>query len=290
MRSTCLNLAEGTRVGGGRLAPHAYRRHRNWTAVGGTLRVHFSSKSKPKATYQGAPPRPPRFSPTDTRLATVSGGTDQVSRSSWFCPVEATMPSSGSSQAAGQPNFEFKVNDSLSEWNIPAKDWLVRHAKPYSGLASGNVVFNGDGKVLVIQRASTDSMPNKWELPGGAVSDEDPTFFHGAARELWEESGLKAMRFTQVVTEGPDREPGQVYPNSTQTKIWCRFSFIVEVESCEDVKLDPSEHQNFAWATEDEIRDQKIGDSEHPLTNQGIVSLILEAFRLRREKASCPSI
>lgn len=200
------------------------------------------------------------------------------------------MPSSGSSQAAGQPNFEFKVNDSLSEWNIPAKDWLVRHAKPYSGLASGNVVFNGDGKVLVIQRASTDSMPNKWELPGGAVSDEDPTFFHGAARELWEESGLKAMRFTQVVTEGPDREPGQVYPNSTQTKIWCRFSFIVEVESCEDVKLDPSEHQNFAWATEDEIRDQKIGDSEHPLTNQGIVSLILEAFRLRREKASCASI
>lgn len=200
------------------------------------------------------------------------------------------MPQSDSSQEASHPLFEFKVDESLSAWNMPANEWLLRHAKPYSGLTSGNIVFNGSGKILVIQRASTDSMPNKWEIPGGAVTDEDLTFFHGAARELWEESGLSARHFTHIITEGPDQEPGQIYPNSTGTKIWCRFSFIVEVESCENVKLDPMEHQNFAWATEDEIRDQQIGNSKHPLTNQGMVSLILEAFRLRKEKASSTSI
>jgi 8-oxo-dGTP pyrophosphatase MutT (NUDIX family) len=29
-------------------------------------------------------------------------------------------------------------------------------------------------------------MPNKWELPGGAVDDDDPTILHAAARELAE--------------------------------------------------------------------------------------------------------
>ncbi|KAJ9641586.1 hypothetical protein H2204_002648 [Knufia peltigerae] len=191
------------------------------------------------------------------------------------------------------PPFEFKVDESLSAWNMPANEWLLRHGKKssYSGLASGNIVFNGSGEVLVIQRASSDSMPNRWELPGGAVNDdEDSTFFHGAARELWEETGLRARHFTHVVTEGPGREPGQVYPNSTGTKIWCRFSFIVDVESCENIALDPTEHQNFAWATEDEIRDQKIGDGNHSVTNQGLVSLILEAFRVRRGKATSASI
>ena len=49
------------------------------------------------------------------------------------------------------------------------------------------------------------------------------------------------------------------------------------------MKLDPKEHQAFAWATEDEIRDQLIGNCQHPITNQHMQALILEAFRLRKE-------
>jgi hypothetical protein len=33
----------------------------------------------------------------------------------------------------------------------------------------------------------------------------------------------------------------------------------------------------------DEIRDQLIGDGQHPITNKHMQALILEAFRLRRE-------
>jgi 8-oxo-dGTP pyrophosphatase MutT (NUDIX family) len=182
--------------------------------------------------------------------------------------------------------FAAEIDASLAHWNLPAKEWLRLNGESLTkvdGLATGNIVFNEEGKVLVIQRASNDSMPNKWEIPGGAVDDEDSTVFEGSARELWEEAGLIAKRFNHVVTEGPDQKPGQVYPNSTRTKTWCRFSFDVQVESCEHVKLDPKEHQAFAWVTEDEIRSQLIGDCQHPITNRHMQALILEAFRLRKE-------
>lgn len=182
--------------------------------------------------------------------------------------------------------FAAEIDASLASWDLPAKEWLRMHSGAITkvdGLATGNIVFNDEGKILLIQRASSDSMPNRWEIPGGAVDDEDPTVLEGSARELWEEAGLIAKRFNHVVTEGPDQKPGQVYPNSTRTKKWCRFSFDVKVESCEHVKLDPKEHQAFAWATEDEIRTQLIGDCQHPITNQHMQALILEAFRLRKE-------
>lgn len=183
------------------------------------------------------------------------------------------------------PAFDFEIDDSLTPWNLPGREWITKHNKHWDGLATGCIIFDPHGKVLVIQRASHDSMPNRWEVPGGAADEEDPTLFHGAARELWEEAGLIAKRFTRIVTEGPDREPGQVFPNSTGTRIFCRFSFIVEVESCEHVQIDPTEHQDYVWATEDEIRAQRIGDRELPVTNSRMLSLILEAFRLNRETA-----
>ena len=128
---------------------------------------------------------------------------------------------------------------------MPARDWLTDHQrdKEWDGLATASVVFNHDGKVLLIQRPKHDSMPNRWEGPGGACDDEDPTILHGAARELWEEVGLVAKRFTPLVTDGPDPEIGQVLPNrigqvlpnrigqvllnSTRTKTWCRFYYLV---------------------------------------------------------------
>ncbi|KIW68763.1 hypothetical protein PV04_04685 [Phialophora macrospora] len=195
------------------------------------------------------------------------------------------MSPSQPTQHGSPPTFDFEIDDSLTPWNLPAKAWLTKHGKHWDGLATGSIVFNAQGQILIIQRASHDSMPNKWEIPGGAADEEDPTLFHSAARELWEEAGLIAKRFTHIVTEGPDREPGQVFTNRTGTRTFCRFSFQVEVEGCEHVRLDPMEHQDYLWATEDEIREQKTGDRELPITNSGVTSLILEAFRLRGQMA-----
>lgn len=187
------------------------------------------------------------------------------------------------------PHFapvNFTLDDSLSSWNIPAREWLIKHGKEneWDGLATATVVFNSDGKILLLQRAAGDSMPNKWELPGGAVDDDDPTILHGAARELAEEAGLVALHFTHVVTQGPNHDLGHAFPNSTNTKVWCRFTFHVEVESCDSVKLDPKEHQDFAWATEQEVKEGRIGDRDLAITRDSVAALILEAFRLRMER------
>ena len=185
------------------------------------------------------------------------------------------------------PPPRFTYDNSLSSWNMPAKDWLIKNQKDkeWDGLATASIVFNPHGKVLLIQRAAHDSMPNKWEVPGGACDDDDPTVLHGAARELWEESGLVAKHFTHAVNEGPGSEPGQVFPNSTRTKVWCRFAFHVEVGECGDVKLDPNEHQDFLWASEEHVREQSMGDRELPITKESLMAVILEAFRLRKQKA-----
>jgi mutator protein MutT len=60
-------------------------------------------------------------------------------------------------------------------------------------------IVESDGKVLLVRRASWDTMPGLWELPGGKV-DRGEKVTKGLARELEEETGLMladARRVTQ---------------------------------------------------------------------------------------------
>ncbi|KAL6689956.1 NUDIX hydrolase domain-like protein [Trichoderma pleuroticola] len=191
---------------------------------------------------------------------------------------------------ASPPKFLFDINDGLDEWSVPAQQWLDTHKVKLEErqikldkLATGCIVFNPEGKILLIQRASHDSLPNRWETPGGGVDTSDATILHGAARELWEETRLVAKRFVRLVTEGPEGRDLQVFPNSTKTLWLCRFSFDVEVERVSQVTLDAAEHQDFVWASEDEVRAQKIGDRDILVTHDSMRSVILESFRLRKE-------
>ena len=185
-----------------------------------------------------------------------------------------------------EPQRKFTIAPTLEPWSISAREYIMFHQKvqEWNAIGTASVVFDPFGKVLLIQRAKHDSFPNKWELPGGAADWEDPSLLHAAARELWEESGLFAKGFTHVVTEGPGREPGFVFSSRSKTETYCRFTFQVEVEDCDAVKLDPNEHQDFVWASEDEVRDQKVGERELPITTESMAAVVLEAFKLRKEK------
>lgn len=188
---------------------------------------------------------------------------------------------------------------SVAEWNVPSKEWLSTHDKHFNGIASGVVVFDTPSssspssaspppRILLIQRAADDSMPNLWELPGGAVDDTDASILDGCARELKEETGLTATRIVRLVTEGADGEALTSFTNSRGTRIFCKFVFEVEVAADEEVVLDPDEHQGWVWATEDEVVRGKVGDGDGaegvriPLTTPHVRRLILEAFRLRK--------
>ena len=184
------------------------------------------------------------------------------------------------------PPFNLTYTPILEPYHKSARQWLTDNDKHYDGLATSALVFDAEGRILLIQRAAHDSMPNRWEPPGGAVDASDATLLDGAARELWEETGLLAEGCVRLVTEGAGRGPGAVFTNRTGAKILYRFTFEVVVAGWEGVSVDPNEHQDFVWASEEEVRAGKVGEREIPLTNRQIRTLLLEGFRLKKGGAA----
>jgi 8-oxo-dGTP pyrophosphatase MutT (NUDIX family) len=161
---------------------------------------------------------------------------------------------------------------------------MAKHpSAEYQYLATGALVFDDSDssapRILLIQRSASDSMPGRWEIPGGGVDEEDESILHGVARELWEEAGLTA------VSIGPLVGNPHFFESRSGKRIG-KFNFMVEARSAQgamDVKLDPEEHQRFVWASEEEARARKVGDLELEFTTADLEALVLEGFRTRRE-------
>lgn len=192
----------------------------------------------------------------------------------------------------------FTHQPAVAALHVPAKEFLS--TRPLvSGAATGALVFSravgGQDRVLLIQRAAHDSMPLRWEIPGGACDLEDETMLHGLARELWEEAGL---RLKSVV-----RRVGQEQAFLTRrglAVVKVTFEVEVEVEGSEgeglpEVVLDPNEHVRFLWATEEECEAGRVaarGDTgedevaEIKFTTADQRAVILLGFKLRRETAT----
>ncbi|KAK2605567.1 hypothetical protein N8I77_008396 [Diaporthe amygdali] len=195
------------------------------------------------------------------------------------------------------PPADFTFDPSLSAYNVLIHDYLSKlneTATPkLEGLATGAVVFSTHhpadqhDRVLLIQRASHDSMPNRWEIPGGAV-DADETVLGGLAREVWEESGLKVSRIASSVSPGEGLAAGAVF-RTTRGRSVFKVTFVVDVEDSSAVKLDPNEHQDNVWATEEECRAKRVersgegkGATALVFTTAAQEEAILTAFEARR--------
>ena len=180
--------------------------------------------------------------------------------------------------------FNFTTHPSTSSFAVHQETYLSNqpHDKVgYQYIANGSLVFDSSTpeRILLIQRAANDSMPNRWEVPGGGCDREDPSILHSAARELWEEAGLT------ITSIGPQVGEGHIFL-TTSGKVVCKFHFIVEAEKGADgsmhVKLDPNEHQNHVWATEEEIKARRTGDLELKFTTNEQEAVVQEAFKVRR--------
>ncbi|RYP70366.1 hypothetical protein DL769_004992 [Monosporascus sp. CRB-8-3] len=144
-------------------------------------------------------------------------------------------------------------------------------------------------RILLLQRAPTDSMPLRWEIPGGTCDHEDETLLHAAARELWEESGLRVTSIEALVFSGSGTGTGagvidrDVFFSRGGLRIR-KFSFVVGVEEGPaTVRLDPAEHTAFLWVTEEEARRGRCGDVALEFTTPRQREVVLEAFRVMRE-------
>ncbi|KAL6835586.1 NUDIX hydrolase domain-like protein [Trichoderma sp. SZMC 28015] len=198
--------------------------------------------------------------------------------------VKYIMFSTNTSGAAAaqrpSPNLQFTVHPSAAPFRVSQQAYLAAHPDPrYTYIATGSLVFDTSNKscprLLLLQRATHDSMPNKWEVPGGGCDDDDESILYAAARELWEEAGLKAVHLGAPV--------GRPYfLQSRSGKKVCKFVFPVQAETNSegrmDVTLDPREHQSFTWASEEEVKAKRIKDTELEFTHKDLECIVLAAF------------
>ena len=181
--------------------------------------------------------------------------------------------------------IQITIPPSLRQHTIPLSTFLTRKPQ-YTNLVVGVLIFlpatpTRPLRLLLLQRASTErAFPNLWEVPGGSSDPEDPTILHSAARETFEETGLRLMRFVREVGKGVEFAEGKTR--------WVKLSFEIEVveiherkaeneEEGVEIRLDPEEHQDYRWVTEQEIREDR-----YPIITSEQKAVMLEGFGLRK--------
>ncbi|KAJ9641588.1 uncharacterized protein PV06_03629 [Exophiala oligosperma] len=180
------------------------------------------------------------------------------------------------------PPHDFRIDPSASPFTDSQAAYLSKHPDPqYDYIATGALVFDTSEnpslpRILLIQRSPDDSMPDRWELPGGGCEDEDESILHTVARELWEEAGLRAKSISRPVGKA------HIFSSRSGKKI-CKFNFPVEAAKDRqgrlDVRLNPNEHQRYVWATEEEVRARQSGGMELSFTFEELEHTIIEAFQ-----------
>lgn len=111
------------------------------------------------------------------------------------------------------------------------------------------------------------------------MDDTDETILHGVVREVKEETGLDVTRIVRKVGEFGFEDYSK---RRKQQVVWRKLIFEVEVKGM-DVMLDPVEHQDYLFATEEEVMSDKAGETRLTWITLPNKEVNLDAFRLRRE-------
>ncbi|KAN0086888.1 NUDIX hydrolase domain-like protein [Elaphomyces granulatus] len=178
----------------------------------------------------------------------------------------------------------------LSSLAVPLKSWLNSHQE-YQHLVVGAFVFAYGSKMhmhaaatnddynqphlLLIKRADEDTYPRCWEMPGGSVEQEDPTILDAVAREVREETGLQLTRLVEQIGGGLVRR---------SKRITLRLSFEIEVNDVSNnnvddipVKLNPEEHQDYEWVTEEDLINGKE-TGKYTFMSKSLYQVLLDGF------------
>ncbi|XXG98192.1 hypothetical protein Hte_004513 [Hypoxylon texense] len=178
------------------------------------------------------------------------------------------------------PVLNFQADAAVSSFDESHQGYLAKHPdRLYGYVATGAIVFDTSDlsapRILLVQRAANDSMPNRWEVPGGGCDDEDRSILYAVARELREETGLETKRILRLVGD-PD-----VFSSRSGKKI-CKFNFLVEAATNDrggfDVTLDAKEHQRFIWATREDVETKKSAEIDLDFTTKELEDTIMAAF------------
>jgi len=110
-----------------------------------------------------------------------------------------------------------------------------------------------DQKILLIRRALQLSNGGKWAIPGGFL-DRDETCEQAIAREVKEETGLKATSVKLFkITDDPNRK------NEDRQNV----AFVYIVEASGQIKFDPHEVTDAKWFNINNLPDENEFAFDH---------------------------
>lgn len=197
--------------------------------------------------------------------------------------------------------IQIRVPLELAGLKLNVKNFIKTDSSPgfiYDRLVVSACIFaprNSDDpepRLLIVQRAAEEtSFPNKWEVPGGSCERDDPSVAHSLGREVFEETSLRLTRYCRQVGNSNNWIDGRDNTN------WLKLTFEIEVEELHGlggqrtkggyervvIKLDPKEHQKYAWATENEIKQSHPTSGPYPTITEAQSEKLVEAFALHRE-------
>lgn len=212
----------------------------------------------------------------------------------------------GSASTMVQPRPQPLPAPAMPLLNSSLADFIANQPQGFTHVAVAAAVFH-ENRLLLVQRAETDSYPGHWEIPGGSADPTDKSISESVARELFEETGLRMTRILAEIL------PPTVFLTGwgKRQKTWLKVSFVVEVTADSEarveeevrkqlsgqelvrkdsviagdspvIKLNPEEHQQHTWITAEDVIKNRVAGGEDALQfiSGDNVSTLLEAFRL----------
>ncbi|KAJ2922339.1 hypothetical protein H1R20_g14749, partial [Candolleomyces eurysporus] len=202
-----------------------------------------------------------------------------------FTKTPHTRFGSTTDQMAYEFGADTSDHISVKSFDIPLGALQAQHPNKrlVIGVAVANLVrlggqSGGHHRVLLVRRApSEDEFPNAWELPGGGAEvDADKTILDTVVRETLEETSLRVTAITKPIR-------GFEYSTSKGSAI--QFNFLVEVEEAIEVKLNPEEHDEYAWVGLEDL--EKASGPFGQESRMGVMrDVVIDAFKKLAEDPS----
>ena len=126
--------------------------------------------------------------------------------------------------------------------------------------------LNDEQQFLILRRSEMDQRAGQWTMPGGHIDPEDGSVESGAVRELHEEANL-VCKIDDLRYLGAPKEKKYYF-------LTLKWSGEVSVDN-PNPKTDEIEHDDYKWATINEIKD--IDDTNIP------IYLLEKALEIQKE-------
>ncbi|KAJ2753018.1 hypothetical protein GGH94_004222 [Coemansia aciculifera] len=163
-------------------------------------------------------------------------------------------------------------------------DYILSHTgepKPHHIVTGGAIANSNHGvpSVLLVQRAAHErSYPNEWEIPGGHV-DPGESILESLSREIYEETALVVSKvlceFEGFLYWSTKYEEGESDSKADLALSVCtqQLNFCVLVSDTSAIKLDPNEHQQYAWCTRETLEQYRMTPTMRQVVSNALDSL-----------------